>query len=109
MVTLDEFQYLGESPKELGAVASELNAAWEMRRPPRSILAQACAYGVFGGTPCYLAPIDPTRSLSQNVIDLMLRPSGEVRELVQTALVQEQGLRNIPRYTAIMRAMPPKG
>lgn len=154
VVTLDEFQYLGESPKELGAVASELNAAWEMRRPPRSLLFiisgsavgtleglnaggsplfgrfawqtqlrpfpyhpagelagfsdfrdQACAYGIFGGTPRYLAPIDPNQSLSQNVIDLMLRPSGEVRELVQTALVQEQGLRNIPKYTAIMRAI----
>jgi AAA+ ATPase superfamily predicted ATPase len=154
VVTLDEFQYMGESPQELGAVASELNAAWEMRRPPRSILFiisgsavgtleglnaggsplygrfawqtqlrpfpyhsagqlagfsnardQAYAYGIFGGTPRYLAPIDPSRPLSQNVIDLMLRPSGEVRELIQTALVQEQGLRNISKYSAIMRAI----
>jgi hypothetical protein len=35
----------------------------------------------------------------------MLHPSGEVRELVQTALLQEQGLREIPKYTAILRAI----
>lgn len=35
----------------------------------------------------------------------MLHPSGEVRELVQTALLQEQGLREIPKYVAILRAI----
>jgi hypothetical protein len=66
---------------------------------------RACAYGVFGGTPRYLAAIDPSRSLSENIVSLMLHPSGEVRELVQTALFQEQGLREIPKYIAILRAI----
>jgi uncharacterized protein len=69
------------------------------------MLDRACAYGVFGGTPRYLAAIDPSRSLDENVISLMLHPSGEVRELLQTALLQEQGLREIPKYVAILRAI----
>ncbi|HEX6194418.1 MAG TPA: ATP-binding protein [Jiangellaceae bacterium] len=153
-ITIDEFQYLGQNQRELNAVASELNAAWEVRRPARPLVFviagssvrtleslndggsplygrfawqaklrpfdywyagelagftasrdRAYAYGIFGGTPRYLAPIDPARSLSANVIDLILNPSGEVRELVQSALLQEQGLRDIPKYTAILRAI----
>lgn len=154
VLTLDEFQYLGENERDLAAVASELNAAWEMRRPARPLVLvlsgsavrtlesfndggsplygrfawqcrlrpfnywhagemagfadladQAKAYAVFGGTPRYLAPIDATRSLAENVITLMLHSAGEVRELVQTALLQEQGLREIPKYIAILRAI----
>jgi hypothetical protein len=41
----------------------------------------------------------------ENASDLLLRPDGEVRELVQTALLQEQGLRDIARYVAILRAI----
>jgi uncharacterized protein len=154
VVTLDEFQYLGENPRELNAVASELNAAWEMRRPRRPfvlVLAgsavrtlealneggsplygrfawqcqlrpfnywyagelagytdlreRAYAYGIFGGTPRYLTPVNPQRTVAENAISLMLNPAGEVRELVQTALLQEQGLREIQKYVAILRAV----
>ena len=154
VVTLDEFQYLGENAKDLNAVASELNAAWEMRRPARPLVLvlagsavrtlqslseggsplygrfawqsrlrpfnywyagelagfesareRAYAYGIFGGTPRYLAAIDPARSVAENAISLLLEPTGEVRELVQTALLQEQGLREIPKYAAILRAI----
>lgn len=154
VITLDEFQYLGTSTTEFKAVASELNAAWEMRRPVRPLVFvisgsavrtleslndggsplygrfswqcrlrpfnywyagelagfaahrdRASAYGVFGGTPRYLAAIDPTVSLADNIISLLLHPSGEVRELIQTALLQEQGLREIPKYVAILRAI----
>lgn len=154
VVTLDEFQYLGENPRELNAVASELNAAWEMRRPRRPfvlVLAgsavrtlealneggsplygrfawqcqlrpfnywhagelagytdlreRAYAYGIFGGTPRYLTPVDPRRTVAENAVSLMLNPAGEVRELVQTALLQEQGLREIQKYVAILRAV----
>lgn len=154
VVTIDEFQYLGQNQHDLNSVASELNAAWEARRPARPLVFviagssvrtleslndggsplygrfawqaklrpfdywyagelagfadardRAYAYGIFGGTPRYLAPIDPSLSLSENVIELVLNPSGEVRELVQTALLQEQGLRDIPKYAAILRAI----
>lgn len=154
VVTIDEFQYLGDNTAELDAIASELNAVWEMRRPARALVFvlagsavrtlerlndggsplygrftwqcrlrpfdywhagelagfehlrdRACAYGLFGGTPRYLAAIDPRRSLAANATDLLLRPDGEVRELVRTALLQEQGLRDIPKYVAILRAI----
>lgn len=154
VITLDEFQYLGENPRELKAVASELNAAWETRRPQRPLVfvlagsavrtlealneggsplygrfawqcrlrpfnywyagelagytaprERAYAYGIFGGTPRYLSAIDPARSAAENAMTLMLHPAGEVRELVRTALLQEQGLREIPKYVAIMRAI----
>jgi uncharacterized protein len=153
-VTIDEFQYLGETTEDLDAVASELNAAWEMRRPARPLVLvlagsavrtlerlndggsplygrfawqcqlrpfnywyagemagfesprdRAYAYGLFGGTPRYLAAIDPARTVVENAADLLLRPDGEVRELVQTALLQEQGLRDIPKYVATLRAI----
>lgn len=154
VVTLDEFQYLGESAKDINAVASELNAAWEARRPARALVLviagsavrtleslsdggsplygrfawqcrlrpfnywfagelaglqsrrdRAYAYGMFGGTPRYLAAVDPDRTPAENACDLLLRRDGEVRELVQTALLQEQGLRDIPKYVAILRAI----
>lgn len=154
VITLDEFQYLGEDARELNTVASELNAVWEMRRPVRPLVFviagsavrtleslnnggsplygrfawpcrlrpfdywhagelsgfrdardRAYAYAVFGGTPRYLAAIDPSQTVEENIITLMLQPSGEVRELVQTALLQEQGLRDIPKYVAILRAI----
>ena len=66
---------------------------------------RATAYGVFGGTPRYLAAIDQRRSLVENVQSLMLDASGEVRDLVRTALLQEQGLRDIAKYQAILRAV----
>ena len=154
VITLDEFQYLGENAGELNSVASELNAAWEMRRPQRPLVlvlagsavrtlealnqggsplygrfAWQCrlrpfnywfagelagftdprertyVYSIFGGTPRYLSAIDPARSVAENAISLMLHPDGEVRELVRTALLQEQGLREIQKYVAILRAI----
>jgi AAA+ ATPase superfamily predicted ATPase len=153
-VVLDEFQYLAESETGLAEVASELNAAWERRRAPRSLLLvlsgsavgtmeglasggsplygrfswqrrlhpfdywyagelapfpdlreRALAYGIFGGTPRYLAAVDPSRGLAANVSDLLLSPSGEVRLLVETALDQEEGLRDVSKYRAILRAV----
>ena len=153
-IVLDEFQYLGEDPRELAGVCSELNAAWEQRRPARalvlvlagssvrtlealdeggaplhgrfawkaslqpfnywysarmanfrSIRDRVGAYGVFGGTPRYLDALRPTQSLADNAARLMLAPRGEVRGLVETAILQEQGLREIARYQAIMRSI----
>lgn len=153
-VILDEFQYLGEDPHALAGVASELNAAWERRRPARSLVFvisgsavrtmealaggaaplhgrfawktevrpfnywyaghmagfrrlrdRATAYGMFGGTPAYLAAVKPGQSLATNAARLLLAPRGEVRELIATALLQEQGLRDIPKYGAVLRSI----
>lgn len=66
---------------------------------------RALAYGVFGGTPRYLAAVDATRPLAENATDLLLDPKGEVRLLVETALDQEEGLRDVSKYRAILRAV----
>ena len=59
VLTIDEFQYLGENAREIKAVASELNAAWEMRRPPRPLVLVIAGSAVRtlqslsdGGSPC---------------------------------------------------------
>jgi len=38
VVTIDEFQYLGEDTEDMNAVTSELNAAWEAPRPARPLV-----------------------------------------------------------------------
>jgi AAA+ ATPase superfamily predicted ATPase len=66
---------------------------------------RALAYGIFGGTPRYLAAIDTSRTLEANVCGLLLSPRGEVRLLVETALDQEEGLRDVAKYRAVLRAV----
>jgi hypothetical protein len=154
VIVLDEFQYLADDADGVAAVASELNAAWERRRPPRPLLLilsgsavgvmealaagggplygrlswqhrlqpftywyaaaladfdshrdQALAYGIFGGTPKYLAALDSAETIAENATRLLLAPSGEVRLLVETALDQEDGLRDASKYRAVLRAV----
>lgn len=66
---------------------------------------RARLFGVFGGTPRYLATVDTTRTFVENAAALLLSPRGEVRLLVETALDQEEGLRDTPKYRAILRAV----
>ena len=154
VVVIDEFQYLADDERGLATVASELNAVWERRRPPRPFLMVLAgsvvttmealagggaplygrfhwrhrlepfgywhtaamapfasprerveAYSTFGGTPRYLATVDPSASLADNVARLSLSPRGEVRQLVETSLDQEEGLREVVKYRAIVHAV----
>lgn len=66
---------------------------------------RALVYGIFGGTPRYLAAVDVARALADNAADLLLSRRGEVRLLVETALDQEEGLRDVPKYRAILRSV----
>ena len=66
---------------------------------------RALAYGVFGGTPRYLEKVDAGRPLAENVTRLVLDPTGEVRLLVETALEQEEGLRDVSKYRALLQAV----
>lgn len=66
---------------------------------------RALAYGIFGGTPRYLDEIDVERPLAENVARLLLDPAGEVRTLVESALEQEEGLRDVAKYRAILQAV----
>jgi hypothetical protein len=62
-------------------------------------------YAAFGGTPKYLDAIDGERTLDENIVDLMLSPDGKVRIQVETALEQEEGLRDSTRYRAILASV----
>jgi len=62
-------------------------------------------YAAFGGVPKYLRPVNTKRPVQDNVIDLLLSPTGEVRLQVETALAQEEGLHNLTRYQAILTAV----
>lgn len=73
--------------------------------PFEDVRDRAYAYGVFGGVPRNLAPVDPSRSLGENVAELMLSPRGEVRNQVETAILQEQGLREAAKYAGILGAI----
>lgn len=66
---------------------------------------RAVVYGVFGGTPRYLAAIDTSQSLARNIQQLVLAKDGEVRGLLGTALDQEEGLRDTTKYRTILRAV----
>lgn len=63
------------------------------------------AYAAFGGIPKYLNAVDTGKPLEQNIVDLLLSPSGEVRLQLETVLSQEEGLRELTRYRAILGAI----
>jgi AAA+ ATPase superfamily predicted ATPase len=63
------------------------------------------AYAAFGGVPRYLSPVDPRKPLERNIVDLLLSPRGEVRLQLETALGQEEGLREFARYQGILGAI----
>lgn len=62
-------------------------------------------YAAFGGTPQYLDAVDDSRSLATNIIDRLLAPDGLVRIQMETALEQEEGLRDVPTYRAILASV----
>jgi AAA+ ATPase superfamily predicted ATPase len=71
----------------------------------RSVRDRTIAYGIYGGTPQYLSTVRSTQPLAVNVQRSVLSPRGEVRLLLETALVQEEGLRDSATYTAALRAI----
>ncbi len=73
--------------------------------PLPSLRDQALSYGIFGGTPRYLAAVDAPQALAANVAREMLAPDGDVRLLVETALDQEFGLLDTSKYRAVLRAV----
>lgn len=62
-------------------------------------------YAAFGGTPKYLDAVDDSRPLSDNIVDLLLSPDGPVRIQVETALEQEEGLRDVQKYRSILASV----
>jgi len=69
---------------------------------PREVIA---AYGMLGGTPAYWALLDATSPLLDNVTGLLLARDGRLRQLIDAAILQEEGLGDTAAYTAIVRAI----
>lgn len=67
------------------------------------------AYAAFGGMPRYLAAVDPGRTVEDNIVDHLLSPGGEVRTQLETALAQEEGLRDVAAYQGILAAVASRG
>ena len=75
------------------------------RMVPYDLRDMILTYAAFGGIPKYLDAIDGGRSLADNVVELMLSPHGQVRMQVETALEQEEGLRDSSKYRAILASV----
>lgn len=73
--------------------------------PYEDLRDKAKLYGVFGGMPRYLAAVNTGEPLWREVTRLHLDPHGEVRQLLETSLDQEEGLREVHSYRAIVRAV----
>ncbi|HEX7004883.1 MAG TPA: ATP-binding protein [Trueperaceae bacterium] len=80
-----------------------LNSA--LMTPGRSLREKALIYGIFGGTPRYLASIQPGESLSQRVTDSILSPRGEIHIQLERIIEQEKGIRDPAEYRAVLTAV----
>jgi uncharacterized protein len=94
---LKPFDYWYAAEQVFGRVKSRATA--------EQLRERARLYGIFGGTPRYLAAVDPQESVASNATRLLLHPRGEVRQLVETSLEQEDGLRDIGKYRGILHAV----
>jgi len=61
-------------------------------------------YASFGGMPRYLSAVDTSRPLERNIVERILSPGGEVRLQLETALSQEEGIREFARYQGVLAA-----
>ena len=73
--------------------------------PERSLREKALIYGVFGGTPRYLAAIHPGESLSHRIIESVLSPRGEIHIQLERIIEQEKGIRDPAEYRAVLTAV----
>jgi AAA+ ATPase superfamily predicted ATPase len=64
----------------------------------------AALYGVFGGTPRYLASIAES-DLETSVVRNVLSPRGEVHLQIQNIIEQEKGIREPAEYRAVLAAI----
>jgi uncharacterized protein len=73
--------------------------------PGRSPCESAFLYGIFGGTPRYLAAMEPDEPLDEAVVRTFVSPRGEVHLQMLTLVEQERGLRNVAEYRAVLTAI----
>ncbi len=73
--------------------------------PDRSPREAAQVYGIFGGTPRFLATIKPGESLADQVVESVLSPRGEVHLQLDRIIEQEKGIREPAEYRALLAAI----
>jgi hypothetical protein len=72
------------------------------RRPPRDA---ATFYGIFGGTPRYLAAIEARDTISSRTMSSMLSTTGDVHVQLANLIEQEKGIRETAEYRAVLTAV----
>ena len=60
-------------------------------------------YGVFGGTPRYLSPLDPSQRLGENITRLLYDPDGPLHDEPETVLQME--LTEVNTYFSVLESM----
>ncbi|SNR62596.1 ATP-binding protein [Halorubrum vacuolatum] len=60
-------------------------------------------YGIFGGTPRYLSPLDPSQDLGENITRLLCDPEGSLHNEPETVLQME--LNEVHRYFSVLESM----
>jgi hypothetical protein len=73
--------------------------------PALDLREAAHAYGIFGGTPRYLAVVGEARRLRETVIRTFLSPRGEVHLQLESLVEQEKGIREPAEYRAVLAAV----
>lgn len=71
--------------------------------PSYDAMERVLVYGVFGGTPRYLNPLDPDRTFGENVRALLLNPDGPLHDEPETVLQME--LTEVDTYFALLQSM----
>lgn len=72
------------------------------RRPRRE---QAYVYGIYGGTPRFLAAVREGDDLAARTRESVLSPRGEVHLQLATIIRQERGIREPGEYLAVLKAV----
>ncbi|HEX5435540.1 MAG TPA: ATP-binding protein [Gemmatimonadaceae bacterium] len=73
--------------------------------PDREPREAALVYGILGGTPRFLATMQPGESLASRVIESVLSPRGEVHLQLDRVIEQEKGIRDPAAYRALLAAI----
>jgi AAA+ ATPase superfamily predicted ATPase len=63
------------------------------------------AFGVFGGTPRFLAALREGENLGEAIVRTLLSPSGEVHLQLETLIEQERGIRSVAEHRAVLSAV----
>ncbi len=73
--------------------------------PRRSHRDAATFFGIFGGTPRYLATIESRDTIASRTIGSMLSPTGDVHVQLANLIEQEKGIRDTAEYRAVLTAV----